>query len=182
MHFNKSLRITVVALVVITLSILALSYSKPSEYVVSKSERLYTSDSTAYLYITHLELQQKWNSFFPKSKIDVKEGDGQKVGEVWSWNSASGYAHKFKFTKLIENRLVEATYSTTIDGEETIYFMKWKIHKKGTQCEVEWSTSGNLGFPIERFMYKRIKFILSKEMSNSLAELAYIHEQKLIKQ
>lgn len=182
MHFNKSLRISTVALAVITLSVLALSYSKPSEYLISKSERLYTSDSSAYQYITQLELQQKWNSFFPKSNIEIIEGDDQKVGEVWLWSSANGYNHRFEITKLIKNKRIEAIYTTEISGEETIYNMKWEIQNRGKQCDVEWSTSGDLEFPIERFMYKRIKSILGKEMSSSLAELAFIQEQKLIKQ
>ena len=173
MKYVKAVLFVLVSMIVL---FLVVAIFMPSEF---KLERTITIDCPAdfvFWQAADLDNFNKWNTWYEEEPSAYKPIQGNPgLGQVSEWSGKEVGTGKLTNTVVTENSYIEQKLEFTAPFESTskVWFNFSESQGKTT---VVWGVSGDLSYPIERFMKVKIESGLSDSFNHGLANLKKLSE------
>lgn len=159
--------------------LLLIAFFLPSSFNVERSVTINAPVDEVYNNVADFNNYLTWN---PWSKMDPEAqntitGEGKGVGASWSWDGKVVGKGSLTYTSLQELKSVASKLVFTSPRQSEANDL-WTFETTSGGTKVTWTMSGELSYPIERYVGMMMDGMLGKDLENGLANLKEKCENK----
>lgn len=152
----------------------------PSSYVVERSLEIQQPIDRIFSVVVDLNQRSKWDPWLardPKAETTIT-GLGNEPGSSWSWKSKTIGSGTLTIKKVIENESIESDLSfiSPQSSKATIFWDFSPIDSMSTN--VTWGISGDLAYPVERYIGLLMDKMIGVDFNSGLANLKAVVEKE----
>lgn len=169
------------AILFLTLSLMILFLTvaifMPSEAKIERSIEINSPVGIVFSQIADLTNFNKWNTLYaeePDAFLPIK-GES-RLGQFSEWKGKIVGAGKITNTKVVENTYIEQKieFSKPFSPSLKVWFV---FNESGYKTKVTWGASGQLSYPIERYLKVPIEIRLNNSFNSGLSNLKSLCEK-----
>lgn len=168
----KSLKIIFYIILIIVALFLLVGLFLPTSYDVSRTIVIDKQVETVYDYVLDFNKRAMWDPWVrnePDAKTNIS-GPEKSIGSRWSWEGEKTGTGSITIIEMKPNKMIksELKFVSPRPSKSTVH---WTFTDKEDSTEVTWSFSGNLSYPIERYVGLRMDALLGPDFKKGLQNL-----------
>lgn len=175
----KILKWIIIVVVALVAFVLIVPIFLPSHYSVERTTVINVDQDAAFSYVVDLRNWEEWIPWMqmdPTAKVMIT-GTPNDVGGLLRWEGEEIGRGEYKLSKIEEPAHFEAEL-TFLDPQEMKSLDSWNFEDIGNgQTKVTWELSGDLDYPIDRFLGLFMDSMLGEDFENGLNNLKSNLEQ-----
>lgn len=174
MKYVKAVLFVIVSMIILFLTV---AIFMPSEYKIERTIEIDCKTNDVFWKVADLNVFNEWNTWYeeePSAYLPIKGDAG--LGQISEWKGEIVGAGKLKNTVVDENKYIEQEleFYSPFESSLKVWF---NFSENNGKTTVVWGTSGELSYPIERFMKVMIESGLNKSFNTGLARLKKLAEK-----
>ncbi len=168
-------------LLVLLLGLLLIAFLLPKQYEVQRSVVINTPPSAVFEQVADFNNYLKWNVW---SKMDgnaknIITGIPKTVGSAWQWEGKEIGQGGLTIKKIVPNEMIEYELMF-VKPMQTTAKEVWTFEAINEgKTKVTWTDTGDLSFPVNRFMGLFIDKMLGGQFAEGLQNLKILCEQPI---